>query len=109
MSEGATKAGSAGFILFGALQILIGLACAMFTLYIASGSEIAVRQSAGGGAAVASGLIVYGVATAYFVAAGIGSMRRRRWAQALSVVVSAMWLAGGAVGTLLILVMLPAI
>ena len=42
MSEGATKAGSAGFILFGALQVLIGLACATFTLYIASGSEIAV-------------------------------------------------------------------
>ena len=99
----------AGFILFGALQIVIGLACAMFTLYIAAGSEIAVRQSAGGGAAVASGLIVYGVATVYFVSVGVGSMRRRRWAQALSVVVSAMWLAGGAVGTLLILVMLPTI
>lgn len=109
MSEGATKNGAAGFILFGSLQILIGLACAMFTLYIASGSEIAVRQSPGGGAAVASGLIVYGVATAYFVSVGVGSMRRRRWARALSVVVSAMWLAGGAVGTMLILVMLPTI
>jgi hypothetical protein len=109
MSEVATKDSGAGLILFGSLQILIGLACAMFTLYIASGSEIAVRQGAGGGAAVASGLIVYGVATVYFVSVGVGSMRRRRWAQALSVVVSAMWLAGGAVGTLFILVMLPTI
>jgi hypothetical protein len=109
MSELTAKESGAGLVLFGALQILIGLACAMLVLYIASGAEIAVRQGPAGGAAVASGLMVYGAATVYFVSAGVGSMQRRRWAQALSVVVSAMWLAGGAVCTLLILVMLPTI
>ncbi len=109
MPEAKTNESGAGLILFGVLQILIGLGCAMFVLFIASGSEVALRQSPAGGAAVASGLIVYGIATIYFVSVGVGSMRRRRWAQALSVVVSAMWLAGGSVATLLVFVMLPTI
>lgn len=100
---------SAGLIGFGVLQILIGLACVMLVLYIASGSELAVRQGPGGGAALASGLIVYGVASVYFVSVGIGSMKRRRWAQALSVVVSAMWLAAGVVGAFMLILLLPSI
>ena len=81
---------SPGLIAFGVLQILIGVVCAMLVLYIASGSDVMVRQGPGGGAALASGMIVYVVATVYFFAAGVGSIKRRRWAQALSVVVSAM-------------------
>ena len=109
MNENKMNESGAGLVAFGALQILIGVACAMLVLYVASGSEIAVRQGPAGGAAVASGLMVYGVACVYFVSVGVGSFRRRRWAQALSVVVSAMWLAGGAVATMLILVLLPTI
>lgn len=106
-SDASTR--TAGLIAFGILQILIGLACAILVLYIASGSELVVRQSPGGGAALASGLTVYGIATVYFVSVGVGSIKRRRWAQALSVVVSAMWMAGGVVTTLLVFVMLPTI
>jgi hypothetical protein len=92
-------------ILLGFLQILIGLACATLVLFIASGSELAIRQGASGGAAMASGLVSYGVATVYFVSVGVGTIRKRRWAQALSVVVSAMWLAAGVVATLLLIAM----
>ena len=110
MAEVAPASGrSGGLIAFGVLQILIGLICAMLVLYIASSSELAVRQGPAGSAAVASGLTVYGIATVYFIAAGVGSMKQRRWAQALSVVVSAMWLAGGLVTTLLVIVMLPSL
>ncbi len=93
---------SIALIVVGALQILVGLACATVVLYIASGSEAAVRHGPAGGAAVASSLTAYGVATVFFVAMGVGSMRRRRWARALSLVVSAMWLAAGTVAMLLI-------
>jgi hypothetical protein len=93
---------SFGLIVFGVVQILIGLACAAIVLYVASGSDVAVRQGPAGGAAVASSLSAYGVATVYFVAVGVGSIRRRRWARALSLVVSAMWLAAGIVTMLLI-------
>lgn len=96
---------SLGLILAGAAQILAGIGSALILLYIASGSELAARQGAGGGAAVASSLVTCGIATVYFVAVGIGSIRRRRWAQALSLVVSSIWLAAGVVATLLMLVM----
>lgn len=109
MSEEITNGRSVGLIAFGALQILIGCACALLVLYIASSSDLVVRQGPAGGAALASGLSIYGVATVYFVSVGIGSMRRRRWARALSVVVSAMWLAGGLVTTLLVIVLLPVV
>ncbi|HEX9160982.1 MAG TPA: hypothetical protein VF980_04675 [Thermoanaerobaculia bacterium] len=102
-----TNERSAGLIAFGALQILIGLACAALALSIAAGSELMVRQGPGGGAAVASGLVVYGLTAVYFIAVGVGSIRRRRWARALSVVVSAIWLAAGVVATLLLIVVLP--
>jgi hypothetical protein len=95
---------SIGLYLFGALQVLIGLACAALVLFIASGSELAARQGARSGAAMASGLVAYGIATVYFVGVGIGSIRKRRWARALSVVVSAMWLAAGVVTMLLLLI-----
>lgn len=109
MSDVKVKGNGSGLIAFGALQILIGLSCAILVLYVASGSEIAVRQGPAGGAAVASGLMVYGVVCVYFISVGVGSFRRRRWAQALSVVISAVWLAGGVVATMLVLVLLPAI
>ncbi|HEV8659422.1 MAG TPA: hypothetical protein VGS96_12450 [Thermoanaerobaculia bacterium] len=95
---------SVGLILFGILQILIGLACSALVLFIASGSELAARQGAKSGAAMASGLVVYGLATVYFVGVGVGSIRKRRWARALSVVVSAIWLAAGIVTTLLLVI-----
>ena len=72
MADTKTTDGGAGLILLGIVQMLIGLGCAMLVLYIASGSEVAVRQGPGGSAAVASGLIVYGVATVYFVSVGVG-------------------------------------
>jgi hypothetical protein len=107
MAEEKTTAGGGGLIAFGLLQILIGVVCAMLVLYIASGSELTVRQGPAGGAALASGLMVYGVATVYFFAVGVGSIKRRRWAPALSIAVSAMWLAAGIVATLLLMVVLP--
>jgi hypothetical protein len=104
--SGMSQDRSLGLIAFGVVQILIGLACAAIVLYVASGSDVAVREGPAGGAAVASSLTAYGVAAVYFVAVGVGSIRKRRWARALSLVVSAMWLVAGIV-TLLLLPALP--
>lgn len=109
MADEKSVPGGFGLIAFGALQIVLGLLCALLVLYIASGSELAVRQGPSGGATLASGLMVYGVATAFFVGVGVGSIKRKRWAVALSAVVSAMWLAAGVVATLLLLVVLPTV
>ncbi|HEX9984192.1 MAG TPA: hypothetical protein VGF69_13070 [Thermoanaerobaculia bacterium] len=87
---------SNGLILFGALQILVGLACGALLL-----------------AAVASAvptpsmIFLTGVAAFFFVAAGVGSIKARRWSRALSTVVSALWLAGGVIALLTTLLIVP--
>ncbi len=96
---------SIGLIVAGAVQILVGCCCALILLYVASGSELAVRQGPGGGASVASSLTACGIATVFFFSVGIGSFLRRRWARALSVVVSSIWLAAGVVGTALVAIL----
>lgn len=97
-----------GLMVFGVAQILIGVICAGLALGAVASAEIATRRGIpGAGAAVASGMVLWGLAAVYFVAAGIGSIRARRWAQALSVSVSAVWLAGGIVATLMMAIILP--
>lgn len=58
---------------------------------------------------VATLVFAYGVATAHFVVAGIGSIRARRWARSLSAAVAALWLAGGLVATVSTVVVVPKI
>ena len=97
-----------GLVLFGSLQVLLGLLAAVFMLVVAAGHEFAQQSgSAPSESALASAVIVYGLAAAYFVATGVGSIRCRRWARALSVVVSALWMAAGIVGGLMIAVVMP--
>lgn len=99
----------AGLIIFGIVQVLIGIACGVLLLGAAAGSELARHQGAEAGATLASSLVAYGIFTVYFISTGIGSMRRRRWARALSLVVSAVWLAAGVVATLVLAIALPAL
>jgi hypothetical protein len=94
----------AGLIVFGVLQILIGLICAAFTLFVAAAMGTGQMPQ---GASMAPALVVYALGAVYFISVGIGSVRARRWARALSVVVSAMATVAGAIATLMLVVMLP--
>jgi hypothetical protein len=95
-------------IVFGSLQILLGLLAGALVLVVAAGHEFAQQSgSAPSEPALASAVIVYGLAAAFFITTGVGSIRCRRWARALSVVASALWLAAGIVGGLMIAVVMP--
>ncbi len=108
MAEGNVRDRYAGLVVFGIAEIMIGLIFAGLALLAASRAEMAVRYGfAGAGAAVAPALTVYGIAAIGFVTLGAGSLRARRWARTLSVAVSAVWLAGGIVATLMLLIILP--
>ncbi|HUP46133.1 MAG TPA: hypothetical protein VM779_11540 [Thermoanaerobaculia bacterium] len=97
-----------GLIIFGVLQIILGLLSAAVVLIVAASEELAKRaEQAPSGAALASALVVYGIGAAYFITVGIGSLRGRRWARSLSVVVSALWGVAGIVGGLMTAVVLP--
>lgn len=80
---------SVGLAIFGAIQILLGIAAAMLAFAVSAAPD-----------PHPSSLLLFGAATLYFFAVGIGSIRARRWARALSVSVSGLWLAVGVLATL---------
>lgn len=83
---------------FGIVQLLVGAVCALMLLGVVAGPETP---------ATASSVFVFGMAAFHFVTAGVGSIRGRRWARAMSLVVAALWLAAGVVTTLAMLVLVP--
>jgi hypothetical protein len=105
----APKDRSAGLVVFGLLQILLGLACIGLTLAVAAATELTATapSTAPSGADLAAAIVVYALAAVYFIAVGVGSIRGRRWARALTLVVSALWTAGGLIATIMVAVMLP--
>ena len=66
-----SEAPRAGLIVFGLLQILIGLMCGLLVFAVIAGAELAQR-TAPMRSGVASAIVVYGIAAVYFVAVGIG-------------------------------------
>lgn len=100
---------SAGLILFGAFQILLGLGCVCVVLGMAAATEMQSRPGAPPvpAASAISNIVIYGLLAVYFFSVGVGSIRKRRWARALSLALSAMWLAVGVAAIAVVVVLLP--
>ena len=101
---------SAGLVVFGSLQILLGVAALCVLFGIAAASEL---QSRGSGAppipatGLVTNIVLYAVLAFYFFAVGVGSIRKRRWARALSLVVSSIWLIVGLIAFVAMMVIFP--
>jgi len=91
-AEAGRRDRSAGLVVFGIIQIILGAAAGVLALAVSASDAPAPE--------LASNIVLLGTATLYFFAAGIGSLRGRRWARALSVSVTAIWLAIGTIATL---------
>lgn len=100
---------SVGLILFGALQILLGVAALCGLFAVAAASELQARGGAGAPpmSAMLPTILLYAIFAFYFFAVGIGSIRKRRWARALSLVVSAMWLVVGLIALVVVIILMP--
>ena len=101
---------TAGLLVFGIVKILFGIVCAGFVLLMAVLTETAPRSGAGAApptAAFATNVVVYSLLSAYFFSVGIGSMRRRRWARALALIVSWIWLLAGVISIAFLALLLP--
>jgi hypothetical protein len=85
----------AGLVLFGVLHVLIGALCALMLLATAAASERSAQRGAPAVPMLAQTLLVYAFFTFYFVVIGIGSIRARRWARAVALAVSWVWLVIG--------------
>jgi len=90
---------SGALVFFGMIHLIGGAICLLIIL-----STVAVSTVPQ--ASIAQNLLVYAIFAAYLFAVGIGSIRKRRWARALALVVSWIWLISGVIsGAMLILVM----
>ena len=102
---------SVGLVLFGSLEVLIGLFCAlMIPLSLLAVAANANLGGAGGSTdlkSAVSSIVIYGCAAVAFVWIGVGSIRARRWAHKLTLVLSWLWLITGVVTLVMCLWMIP--
>jgi hypothetical protein len=97
-------------IAFGVVEILI--ACFFLLMTIMTALVIPSMPQRPGQPSVPSGMF-YGIAcfylmiAAFFIAAGIGSIRRKNWARIAMIVASSIWLAFGVLGTVMTIVIMP--
>ncbi len=109
-SPSVFKDRSTGLIIYGFFQIALGgLAALMIPLMLVS---IRMSPPGGGGATVKQvipAIGVYAIFALTFICLGVGSILARRWARALTLVLSWMWLAVGVVSLAMMVIWLPKI
>jgi hypothetical protein len=100
---------STGLIVFGILTLLLGGLCALFVLLMLIGQAAAARTnpSPAGAAAILPGMILYGGLAVAMVWLGIGSIMARRWARALLLIFSWIWLIAGLAGSMVMAFTMP--
>ena len=100
---------STGLVIFGVAQIILGLLAALMVPLIGLSAFLSRRVP---GAAARPGQLissaaVYLFSAAILIALGIGSLQAKRWARALTLVISWYWLIGGFLVTILLTAVLP--
>jgi hypothetical protein len=101
---------TASLIFFGIIHIVFGLGCTGFVLLMAVMSELGARGGRGSQLPThlfVTNVVMYGLLALYFFSVGIGSIRRRRWARALALVVSWMWMIVGLLSLGVLGVLMP--
>jgi hypothetical protein len=90
---------STGLIVFGILEMLLGYLCALLVPLMVLGQVMSAKAT--GGAPnyrlAIPGVLMYGTLAVALVWLGIGSVRCRRWARALVLVLSWSWLVVGVI------------
>jgi len=110
----AFKDRKTGLVIFGIFHIIIGAFCVLFMLFTIVGA-LALRnlgESTGAIMSVGQMILVvflYLLLAIWFVWMGIGSILARKWARALILITSWLWLICGLIGFIAILLFIPAI
>jgi hypothetical protein len=102
---------SNGLVVFGVIQIILGLLAALMVPLAALGAfltRLAPGVTMRPGQYV-SGIASYAVMAAVLLTLGIGSVQMKRWARALTLVISWYWLITGVLMTVLMTAVLPVV
>ena len=95
---------STGLVVFGVAEILIGIACASLIPLTLVGAALSPTVEPG---IVIPSLLLYAAGAAVFVTLGVGSIRARRWAQALSLSLGWIWLITGVATVVVVWIAAP--
>jgi hypothetical protein len=98
-----------GLIGFGILLVILGCICALFVPLMIVGQAFSAASTGvpGDSRLMAPIIVQYAGLAVAFIAFGIGSMRARRWARALVLIVAWLWLLTGIVSTGVMAIMMP--
>jgi hypothetical protein len=120
MAEYAETAQNLGFkdrkvrlVVLGILQIILGGFSALMVLcmiFVMLAASVAASKGAAGGVSLKMmipGVLLYVALAVWFIWMGIGSVMARRWAHALILVSSWLWLICGVCGFVMVLAFLP--
>jgi hypothetical protein len=96
-------------IVFGILQILLGCLCVLLTAAMVFGQAMVARTTGNPMdiRLLLPVLVIYCGLAAVFVSLGVGSMKCRRWARALTLVLAWPWLCTGLISVPIFAVLLP--
>lgn len=101
-------------VVLGVIQIIIGSFCALMVPLMIMGM-IALNMAGKDGVegpkpgAMIIGFVFYALLAVWFIWMGIGSIKARRWARAIILITSWMWLICGLLGFIFILMVVPSI
>ena len=96
-------------LIAGVLEILLGVGAWLIVGLMIFAASMVTAQGAGSTGSMIPGLAVYGIAGLVFVMLGVGSIRARRWARALWLVVSSFWLIGGVLAAAVVALLMASV
>lgn len=110
-AELAYKDRSTGLTIYGIVEILLGALAALMIPFMLLGAVFARRLPGGAMPAgtYVSTICSYSFAAAALVTLGIGSIRARRWARALNLILSWVWLITGVAATVAMTAIMPSV
>jgi len=101
-----------GLVVFGILQIIFGGFCALMVPFMILGMIASSFLDNSAAAPMSptmmiAAVLIYVLLAVWFVCMGIGSIKARRWARALVLVTSWLWLISGICGLVFMLLLMP--
>ncbi len=96
-------------LIAGVLEILLGVGAWLIVGLMIFAASMVAAQGAGSKGSMIPGIAVYGIAGLVFVMLGVGSIRARRWARALWLVVSSFWLIGGVLAAAVVALLMASV
>jgi len=101
-----------GLVVFGILQVIFGGFCALMVPLMIFGMIVSTFLDKSAAAPMRPTMMIpavlfYTLIAVWFICMGIGSIKARRWARALVLVSSWLWLISGIIGLIFMLLLMP--